>query len=66
MTKKALTLWTIVTLAWSSVMAAPVSQATARRVAETWLQAMGMRDVKTLVDVTALIPRRESTTAPTA
>ena len=59
MTKKALTLWTIVTLAWSSVMAAPVSQATARRVAETWLQAMGMRDVKTLVDVTAQTPFTE-------
>ena len=59
MMKKALAFWTIVTLAWSSMMAAPVSQTMARRVAETWLQAMGMRDVKSLVDVTSQTPFTE-------
>ena len=49
----------LVALAWSGATAAPVSQATARCVAETWLQAMGMRDVKQLVDVTAQTPFTE-------
>ncbi len=49
----------LIALACSSATASPVSQATARRVAETWLQAMGMRDVKSLVDVTSETPFTE-------
>ncbi len=59
MTKKVLSLLLIMTVAVSCAVAAPVSQSTARRVAETWLQAMGMRDVKTLADVTAETPFTE-------
>lgn len=43
----------------TSVIAKPVDVATARRVANTYMAAMGMKDTAALVDVTAQTPITE-------
>ena len=57
--RKAIALIFLATLSFGSIEAKRVDPATARGVAETWLQAMGMRNVNTLVDVTAQTPFTE-------
>ena len=57
--KKIVALMMLSVLTFGSAKANPVSPATARQVATTWMQAMGMGNVKTLVDVTAQTPFTE-------
>lgn len=57
--KKNIILLVLLVLTLGSTKANPVSPATARQVATTWMQAMGMGNVKTLVDVTAQTPFTE-------
>lgn len=57
--KKTVALLMLLVLALGSAKAHPVSPATARQVANTWMQAMGMENVKALLDVTAQTPFTE-------
>lgn len=54
--KRIVTLVACVLLLCGSIQAKPVDAGTARRVAETYLRAMGMKNTAALVDVTAQTP----------